>query len=336
MFNEKEGDLLMKPPFQITTKMLNRIVEISKLIGQLEVELERNLHLRRKNRIRSIQSSLAIENNSLTLEQVTDIINGKRVLGKPQEIQEVKNAYEAYERILTYNPYDLKDFLIAHQLIMETLVKEAGHFRSKDVGIFDNEGNVVHMGARPQYVERLLRELFDWGRADDTPDLIKSCVIHYEIEAIHPFEDGNGRIGRLWQSVILGKWNPVFAWIPIETMVHENQQGYYDVLAKSDREGESTSFIEFMLEMIVGTLKQYVKGKMSDKMSDKENEIYLMLYEYLQKNNELTNRDVVKIINKSEATARRYLKRFVEHGLLETEGQNKARVYRLVKEDEMD
>ena len=185
----------MTSPFSITDHMLNRIVEISELVGELKSEYERNLHLRKENRIRSIHSSLAIESNSLTLEQVADILNGKRVLGNPREIKEVKNAYDAYEEILTFNPYSIKDFLKAHGYLTDELVDLSGNFRQKDVGIFDSQGNVVHVGARPQFVAVLIEELFDWAKQSTIPALIKSCVMHYEIEAIHPFADGNGRMG---------------------------------------------------------------------------------------------------------------------------------------------
>lgn len=247
----------MKPPFSTTNKMLNLMVKISHKLGTLQIEYERNLHLRKENRIRSIHSSLAIENNSLTIEQVTAILDGKRVLGHPREIQEVKNAYDAYDEILTYNPYSVQDFLKAHRLLTQKIVDESGDFRTKDVGIYNATGQLVHMGARPQFVGKLITDLFTWASKDDTPDLIKSAVIHYEIEMIHPFNDGNGRIGRLWQNVILSGWNPIFAWIPIETIVYAHQTQYYQVLVEADRANDSTVFIEFMLEVILETLENY-------------------------------------------------------------------------------
>lgn len=247
----------MKPPFSITNKMLNLMVKISHKLGKLQIEYERNLHLRKENRIRSIHSSLAIENNSLTLEQVTAVLNGKRVLGHPKEIQEVKNAYDAYDEILSYDPYSVQDFLKAHYLLTQTIVDESGNFRSKNVGIYNASGQLVHMGARPQFVEKLISDLFTWAKNDDTPDLIKSAVVHYEIEMIHPFNDGNGRIGRLWQSVILSRANPIFAWIPIETIIYAYQAEYYQVLAQADKENDSTVFIEFMLGVILETLENY-------------------------------------------------------------------------------
>lgn len=248
---------MMKPPFTITNTMLNLIVKISHKLGTLQIEYERNLHLRKENRIRSIQSSLAIENNSLTIEQVTAILDGKRVLGHPREIQEVKNAYDAYDEILTYNPYSIQDFLKAHRLLTQTIIDESGHFRIKDVGIYNSAGQLVHMGARPQFVEKLVTDLFAWAEQDDIPALIKSSVVHYEIEMIHPFSDGNGRIGRLWQNVILSQWNQIFAWIPIETIVYAHQNQYYQVLAQADQANDSTVFVEFMLNVILKTLESY-------------------------------------------------------------------------------
>ncbi|MGX2969086.1 Fic family protein [Ursidibacter sp. B-7004-1] len=247
----------MKPPFSITNSMLNKVVAISHKLGTLQTQYERNLHLRKENRIRSIQSSLAIENNSLTLEQVTAIIEGKRVLGHPREIQEVKNAYDAYDEMMSYDPYSIDDFLKAHQLLTQGIVNQTGQFRSKDVGIYNSSGQLIHMGARPQFVEKLVSDLFQWAKEDDIPSLIKSAVVHYEIEMIHPFEDCNGRIGRLWQNVILSQWNPIFAWIPVETIVYDHQSRYYQVLAEADNANDSTVFIEFMLDVILETLENY-------------------------------------------------------------------------------
>lgn len=262
----------MQPPFSITNNMLNHMVTISQMIGRLEIEYERHLHLRKDNRVRSIQSSLAIENNTLSIQQVTDIIDGKRVLGKPKEIQEVKNAYDAYEKILQFNPYNMDDFLSAHGMMMAGLTDASGHWREGDIGIYDAKGNLIHMGARPQFVPKLMADLFAWAKTDDTPTLIKSAVMHYEIEVIHPFSDGNGRMGRLWQTVLLSAENPVFAWLPIETIVYEKQADYYAVLGKADKANDSTVFIEFMLTSILEMLKKYDNDKVSDKpknVSDK-------------------------------------------------------------------
>lgn len=200
----------MRPPFSITDKMLKLTVEITQAVTLLELQHQRDLHLRKENRIRSIHSSLAIEQNTLSLEQVTAIIAGKRVLGEPKEIREVQNAYEAYEEVFKFDPYSIENLLAAHRLMTKGLVKESGAFRERDVGVYDGNGTVVHIGARPQFVYGLVDDLFKWAKKTDIPALIKSCVVHFELEMIHPFLDGNGRMGRLWQNLLLAKWQPVF------------------------------------------------------------------------------------------------------------------------------
>lgn len=324
----------MKPLFSINNHMLNRIVEISKVIGNLEVQVERSCKSRTGNVIKSLHSSLAIENNSLSVEQITDIIDGKRVLGNPREIKEVKNAYDAYEEILNLNPYSQKDFLYAHALLTKGIVHISGQYRYKDVGIFDSSGNVIHMGARPPFIKDLMDDLFHWGVNDDTPELIKSCVFHYEIETIHPFEDGNGRMGRLWQTVILSKWNPIFAWIPIETMIYEHQEAYYEALRVADKENDSSAFIEFMLDIILKTLIAYKKiDKVSDKIHEGlttvENSIFQLLAKYLRVHKTITTIQASKLIQKANPTTRRYLAKFVEVGLMEAHGENRNRTYSL-------
>ncbi|MBS4749830.1 Fic family protein [Granulicatella sp. zg-ZJ] len=328
----------MKPPFTITNTMLHKVVDISKIIGQLEYHVEKHLTLRKENRIKAIQSSLAIEKNTLTIEQMTDIIDGKRVLGHPREIKEVKNAYDAYEEILTLYPYKQSDFLKAHGLLTAGIVNEAGKYRHQDVGIYDEYGNIVHMGARPQFIQSLMNDLFDWGINDDTPEIIKSCVFHYEIETIHPFSDGNGRMGRLWQTVILANWNPIFAWIPIETIIYENQQAYYEALSRSDKEAQSNVFIEFMLDIILKTLIAYKK---SDTINHKEIDVpveltgverafYSILKKYLSTHSHINSVTASKLTGKSVPTVRRYLTKFVELDLLKANGHNKNRTYTLV------
>ncbi len=328
----------MKPPFTLTNTMLHQVIEISRVLGILEFSVKSDLKLRKENRIKSIHSSLAIENNSLTEKQVTDIIDGKRVLGDPKEIREVKNAYDAYEEILTLDPYRQKDFLKAHRLLTAGIVNEAGKYRSRDIGIFDEIGNVVHMGARPQYLQALMDDLFAWGKNDNTPELIKSCVFHYEIETIHPFADGNGRMGRLWQTVILANWNPIFAWIPIETLIYENQRDYYKVLEQVDEETNSNRFIEFMLAIILKTLKSYLtvtsnleqKIDIPEGLTDSEAKTYVLVTKYLTEHESINTTVAAKLIQKSVATARKHLAKFVSLGLLVAQGSNKNRSYHIV------
>ncbi len=319
----------MTPNFTITNVMLNLIIEISAIAGQLSLE-KRDLHLRKENRIRSIQSSLAIENNSLSLEQVTQIINGKRVLGPPKDIHEVENAYQAYEQAFLLDPYDYRDLLKAHKLLTDGLIKETGKFRSKDVAVYSGE-NIVHLGARAEFVPKLVKNLLAWAKKSEMPALIKSCVVHFELEIIHPFSDGNGRIGRLWQSLILSKWEPLFEWVPIETVIYQHQQRYYKALSLSNRQNDSSVFIEFMLEAILTTLKSYAITKMSDKtsdiLSDKEQVIYNKIRDYLHKHTFITNQKAVALLGLSAASVRRYLVKFVELELLVAQGEKKNRTY---------
>lgn len=325
----------MKPTFNITNKMLNLIVEITKRITKIEYYNDRTLYLRKENRIHSIHSSLKIENNTLSYQQVTDILNGKRILGAPKEIKEVQNAYEAYELAFKMNPYNVEDFLIIHKLITKDLIKNSGEFRSGDVGVYDSEGNVVHIGARPEFIYELVKGLFEWGKKDETPDLIKSCVVHFEIEMIHPFQDGNGRMGRLWQNLILSKWQPIFKWIPIETIIYKNQRKYYEMLAIGNKENNSTKFIEFILEVILEVIREYntkkkLSDKVLDKMNDKEKIFFNDIYPYLKEYGKIRNKKAVDLSGKPSVTVRRYLVKLVELGVLEAEGKNKTRTYKFI------
>ena len=253
---------IYQPPFMMTERITNLIVEIGEYVGAITAydALRPNPVLRRESRIRTIYSSLAIEQNTLTLGQVTDVINGKRILGPPQDIREVKNAYEAYERVSALDPYSVKNLLLAHKIMMEGLVKEAGRFRTGDVGVYAGI-ELIHAGTPAKYVPDLTRQLFTWLKKSKLHPLVKSCIFHYEFEFIHPFADGNGRTGRLWQSLILQKWKEVFAWIPVETLVHENQKEYYKALQSADKVGDSTQFVEFMLTMIRNALKEISEAR---------------------------------------------------------------------------
>ena len=247
-----------KPPFEITTAILSDVATISELVGSIgsTQNLSTNPTLRRQNRIKTIYSSLAIEQNTLSLEQVTAVLSGKRVLAPPKDIAEVQNAYEIYDHLSELNPYSVKDLLLAHRVMMRDLVSEAGMFRSRPVGVVDSEGNILHFGTLPQYVPDLVEELLQWTEESPLPLLIKSCVFHYEFEVIHPFADGNGRIGRLWHTLLLSQWNPLFAWLPVESIIHDHQQEYYDAINRSNALGEGTPFLEFMLGVIKEALQE--------------------------------------------------------------------------------
>ena len=242
-----------QPPFTMTEEITNLVIEIGEQVGAVVTydSLKPNPTLRRESRIRSIHSSLAIEQNTLTLEQVSDVIDGKRVLGPP---------YEVYERMSALDPYNVKNLLLAHRIMMDGLVKEAGTFRSGNVGVYAGK-QLVHAGTPANYVPELISQLFTWMKQSKMHPLVKSCIFHYEFEFIHPFADGNGRMGRLWQSLILQKWRPFFAWLPIETLIHENQDGYYGALNVSNVGGESTAFVTFMLRIIRDALDEIIESQ---------------------------------------------------------------------------
>ncbi|MDR0898394.1 MAG: Fic family protein [Oscillospiraceae bacterium] len=238
------------PPYAITDEILLSVAEISERIGMLGTH-----HLPRDNRVKTIHATLAIENNSLTLEQVTAIVNGRRVLGAPGDIQEVKNAFTTYERLLTFDPYSAEDLLHAHALLMEGLVGEAGRFRSGGVGVFA-EGRLLHMAPPAAFVPDQVADLLRWAAESPAHPLVKSCVLHYELEFIHPFADGNGRMGRLWQTLLLARWKPLFAWLPVETLIRERQSAYYAALRQADSLAAATPLVEFLLAALRDALRE--------------------------------------------------------------------------------
>ena len=240
------------PPYEITDEMLDLVSQIMENLGRLSGvnELEKLPRLRRVSRIKSIHSSLAIENNTLSIEQVTDVIDGKRVVGVQEDILAVKNAKQAYQQLDKVDPYSIKDLLKIHKIMMENLVSEAGEIRTGQVGVYNEKGKVVHLAPPAEFVLAQLGQLFDWLKNSSANMLIKSSVFHYEFEFIHPFRDGNGRMGRLWQTALLASWKPIFAWIPIESVIKENQEEYYKSITYSTSEGKSNIFILFMLNCL--------------------------------------------------------------------------------------
>ena len=300
-----------KPPFEITNQMIDYVAEIAELVGKLSAvsSLSVNPMLRRSNRIRTIHGSLAIEQNTLSLEQVTAVLNGKHVLAPPKDIAEVKNAYEIYERLDELDPYSVDDLLIAHGIMTRGLVEESGIFRTRPVGVVDNEGHVLHFGTLPQYVPDLVMELLDWAKTSEVHMLIRSCVFHYELELIHPFADGNGRVGRLWHTLLLSKWNSAFAWLPVESIIHDRQQEYYNVINASNDAGESTVFIEFVLSAIKASLMEVISANdgLSAGKIDKATLRWNKIQEYLKTHDYIMNADVRELCCVSAATANRIL-----------------------------
>ncbi len=242
------------PPYEITDEMLELVSEIMENLGKLSGinELKKLPRLRKVNRIKSIHSSLAIENNTLSIEQVTDVIDGKRVLGPKEDIIAVQNANLAYKELENINPFSLDDLLKIHGIMMNGLVSEAGKIRTGQVGIYNQDGKVVHLVPPAKFVSKQLIGLFDWIKSSPANMLIKSSIFHYEFEFIHPFRDGNGRMGRLWQTALLARWKPIFAWIPIESIIKDNQEEYYNAIAQSNK------FIVFMLDVINKAIKNII------------------------------------------------------------------------------
>jgi len=314
------------PPFEITSKIIELISNISERIGEINSFQDSPYHvqLRKENRIKTIHSSLAIENNSLSLKQITAIIEGKRVLGNPNEIKEVKNSIQAYDLLLSLNPYNEKDLLKAHKLMMQDLVESNGKYRTDGVGIFDGE-KVVHMAPPADRVSELMGNLFEWLKISDTHPLIKSCVFHYEFEFIHPFRDGNGRMGRLWQTVILKDWKEIFAWFPVETLVKENQKEYYSVLGVSDSAANSTKFIEFMLTIILNTIEEIIanENRVTQKVTTKVTINQQKIIDVIKDNPFVTQEELANIVGLARKNIVANMKKLQENGLIKRIGADK-------------
>lgn len=306
-----------QPPFEINERIMADVIEIAELVGRVSVtdKISMNPTLRRTNRIQTIYSSLAIEQNTLDIEQVTAVLSGKRVIAPPKDIAEVQNAYEIYDNMDKLNPYSIDDLLKAHSVMERGLLNEAGEFRSRPVGVADSEGNILHFGTLPQYVPKLVQELLEWTEKSEIHLLIKSCVFHYEFELIHPFADGNGRMGRLWHTLLLSKWNPIFAWLPIESIIHDNQSEYYNAINVSNNNGNSTVFIEFMLSVIKQALQESINDKPKN-ISSKSDLRWNKINNYLETHEYILNSDVQKLLGVSSATATRILVGFMKDGKL--------------------
>ncbi|MBR6445062.1 MAG: Fic family protein [Prevotella sp.] len=333
------------PPFTVSAEAINLIAEISGQIERYAIRLEQEdgLRLRKANRIKTIHSSLAIEGNTLSEDEVRDIIDGKNVVAPVKQIQEVKNAIATYELYPTLNPFNMKDLLKAHRVMMQALLDDAGKFRRSGVGVFSEKG-LVHMAPPADRVPTLMGDLFDWLKASNDHLLIRSCVFHYEFEFIHPFIDGNGRTGRLWQSLILGKLHPLFEHLPVENMVYANQRAYYDAITASTNAGQSGPFIDFMLNEIYETLKSHqgeelpsdnanpidkqfgVKfgkefgAKFGVKFGANEKQVLILLDETPS----LSAAEIAKLIRISKRGVEKQLKKFKDLGVITRQGSDKT------------
>lgn len=315
----------MKPPYEITSEILKYITSISEKIGEVNAKylIKTNPTLRKQNQIKTIHSSLSIEGNTLTEEQITAILENKRVVGPEKDILEVLNALEVYKNLKNFKYNNEKDFLKAHKILLKNLIIKAGNYRNQGVGIVKGS-KVEHIAPPYQNVPFLMKDLFEYLKDKNEINLIKSCVFHYEMEFIHPFIDGNGRMGRLWQTLILMEQYPVFEFLPFETLISKNQIEYYEALSKSDKEGKSTKFIEYMLKIIDQSLSDLLENSVK-KLYD-ENRIQLFLE---QIEHEFSRKDYLDFFKEiSTSTASRDLKNAVESGLIEKKGDKKTSVYR--------
>ncbi|MFK8137464.1 MAG: Fic family protein [Bdellovibrionales bacterium] len=317
----------MKPPYSITNDILILVSSVSKSLGNIEGVFFQTPEpkLRKQNKIKTIHATLEIEGNTLTLEQVTAILEGKRVLGPKQEIIEVQNVNKLYDFIESFNWGRVDDFLHAHKVLMDLLIESAGQFRHKNVGVL-KASKVSHIAPKPNLVSELIHNLFNWIEKDETHALIKSCVCHYEIEFIHPFEDGNGRMGRFWQTLILQDFNPIFRYIPVESLIKDNQKTYYSVLEKCDKAGDSTAFVEFMLSLIDESLKNYLAEHTNVSLIGRDR---LNLAKDHFQDHEFSRKDYLALFkNLSSATASRDLKNGLETKLLKKKGNANQTKYR--------
>ncbi|MBI0397095.1 Fic family protein [Cyclobacterium marinum] len=316
----------MKPPYTITSKILKLVALISEKIGEVNAAhlSKPPTELRKKNRIKTIHSSLEIEGNTLTIEQITAIVENRRVIGPKKDILEVKNAIVVYDYLDNLNPNSFASFCEAHGLLMNGLIESAGQLRSKSVGIVKGS-EIAHIAPQSGMLKPLMNDLFDYLKNDDDLILIKSCVFHYEMEFIHPFIDGNGRMGRLWQTLILKKYHPVFEFLPIETLIMERQENYYEALRKSDNSGKSTLFIEFMLEIIHESFEELLNiQNVSLKNIDRIN-----LFKSIINEGYFSRKDYLKNFREiSSATASRDLKFAFENGMVEKIGDKNATRYK--------
>lgn len=319
----------MKPPYDITPAIIKSITSISEKIGAINANYlnKPSLKLRKENKIKTIHSSLKIEGNTLTEEQITALLDNKRIIGPKKDVKEVLNAIEIYEQLDNYDPFSEKSFLKCHKELMKTLINDAGQYRKQGVGIM--KGSEVEHFAPPHHnIPFLMQDLFNYLKKSDEITLIKSCVFHYEMEFIHPFLDGNGRMGRLWQTLILMQQYPIFEYIPFETLISKDQKKYYDALSKSDKSGHSTLFIEYMLDVIETSLNELLDFNQRTFTQKDRLEHFISLHK-----GSFTRKDYMDIFKDiSGATASRDLKEGVTLNLFQKTGDKNKTIYYVLPE----
>ena len=314
------------PVYKITPKITNLVYQIAKDLERINIIREQVLtpNLRRENRIKTIRSSLYIEANTLSLGQVADVIDGKTIVGSAHDIQEVKNAIEAYNKLLECNPYSVKDLLSEHELMTRDTVKESGVFRSRGVGVF--AGDIpIHVAPPAEQVPILVNQLLEWVQYSDLPQIIKSCIFHYEFEFIHPFADGNGRMGRIWQTLLLYQENSVFGWLPVETIIAKRQEEYYNAIQRSTKESDSAIFAEFMLTALAEAVAEFknnqgVVGKPLGAPLSKTEQAVLTA---ITSNPYATYQEIADKIGKTSKTVQRTLACLKDRDLISRVGSDK-------------
>lgn len=311
-----------EPPFSRNARIDTLGMEIAELVGMVspQTDFAKSPTLHRDLRIKSIYSSLLIEGNGLEENVVTAILDGKRVLGDAHDILEVENAQRAYNLIPSLNPYSIEDLLKARRAMMNGLVKEAGCFRAKDVGVFDGD-TLIHAGTPASHVPKVMADLFNWLETTDLHPLLASCIFHFEFEFIHPFADGNGRTGRLWHTLLLSKWRPILEWLPVESTIHERQSGYYAALAESDAAGSGESFVEFMLEVIRDSLVPYASPQNTSRLEEGR------ALQYFADNPKGNVAGLAEVLGCSKRTAERLVAKLKAGGALQRQGSPRAGVW---------
>ena len=326
-----------KPPFTLPAKAVGLVADIAAQMERFAIRMEQSdaIRLRRVNRIKTIHSSLAIEGNKLLESEVADILDGKTVVAPIREIQEVKNAIKVYEEFEKLNPFSIDDLLHAHELMMAALTDDAGHFRKGGVGVFSGTG-MVHLAPPAERVRDLMGDLFAWLK-NDNHLLVRGCVFHYEFEFIHPFNDGNGRMGRLWQSLILSCWNPSFAHLPVENMVYANQQAYYDAIAQSTKQGDCGPFIDFMLGEIQRAVIRhkgaplYVPANVGVSVGANVGVNELKILNIIAGNDHVTAKQMSEIIGISQRQVERLLSSLTKKQIIERVGADKNGYWRILE-----
>ena len=316
----------MNPPYKITGRILRLISEVSHKIGEINASflVKQSPELRKRNRIRTIQASLAVEGNTLSIDQITAVIENKRVIGPAKDILEVTNAIEVYDQLKKLKPFSERSFLAAHKTLMKGLIKNAGQYRRSGVGIVKGS-QLAHVAPPSGNVSFLMKDLFEYVKNNEAPLLIKSCVFHYEMEFIHPFSDGNGRMGRLWQTLLLMQEFPIIEFLPFETLINKNQKEYYRALSTSDKQGESTIFIDFMLETVNESLEELLKERSGPISGQDRINLFLSNCK-----TEFTRKDYMSYFKTiSTATASRDLQFAVESGLITKFGDKNKTTYEI-------